>query len=64
LIRIRTYRAHVPRWAGSPTNDIGGARAGGRFNRKDVEALHLAAEDVTALREYQQLSFSSASSNG
>lgn len=50
------YRAHVPRWAVSPTSGAGAAKAGGRFNRKGVEALYLALEDVTALREYQQTS--------
>ena len=50
------YRAHVPRWAASPASGAGAAKAGGRFNRKGVEALYLALEDVTALREYQQTS--------
>lgn len=32
------------------------ARKGGRFNREGVEALYLALDEVTALREYQQTS--------
>ena len=50
------YRAHTPEWAGRPTSGAGAARKGGRFNREGVEALYLALDDATALREYQQTS--------
>ncbi len=50
------YRAHTPEWAGLPLSGAGAARKGGRFNREGVEALYLALDEITALREYQQTS--------
>ncbi|WP_200964586.1 RES family NAD+ phosphorylase [Bosea sp. Root483D1] len=50
------YRAHTPEWATRPTSGAGAALKGGRFNRERVEALYLALDEVTALREYQQTS--------
>lgn len=50
------YRAHTPEWASRPTSGAGAALKGGRFNREGVEALYLALDEVTALREYQQTS--------
>ena len=50
------YRAHTPEWASRPTSGAGAALKGGRFNREGVEALYVALDEVTALREYQQTS--------
>ncbi len=50
------YRAHTPEWASLPTSGAGAARKGGRFNREGVEALYMALDQATALREYQQTS--------
>ena len=50
------YRAHMPEWASLPRSGAGAALKGGRFNREGVEALYLALDEVTALREYQQTS--------
>lgn len=50
------YRAHTPEWAGRPTSGASAARKGGRFNREGIEALYMALDEVTALREYQQTS--------
>jgi RES domain-containing protein len=47
---------HVPRWAVAPTSGAGAAKLGGRANRPGVEALYLALETETAVREYQQVS--------
>ncbi|WP_422620224.1 RES domain-containing protein [Rhodoferax ferrireducens] len=46
----------VPRWAVAPTSGAGAAKHGGRANRPGVEALYLAMETETAVREYQQVS--------
>ena len=56
LVNATVYRMHVPRWAFAPTSGAGAAMYGGRVNRPGVEALYLAMETDTALREYQQVS--------
>jgi RES domain-containing protein len=53
---ITAYRMHVPRWASTPTSGAGAALHGGRANRPGTQALYLALEAETAIREYQQLS--------
>lgn len=50
---------HSPRWATAPTSGAG-ATHGGRANRSDVQALYLALEAETAVREYQDLATRSA----
>jgi RES domain-containing protein len=47
---------HVPKWAVAPTSGAGAAKHGGRVNRPGVEALYLAMDVDTAVREYQQVS--------
>ncbi|MDI1339520.1 MAG: RES domain-containing protein [Burkholderiaceae bacterium] len=47
---------HVPRWAVAPTSGAGAGKHGGRANRPGVDALYLALETATAIREYQQVS--------
>lgn len=56
LVDVTAYRMHVPRWAVAPTSGAGAAKHGGRANRPGVEALYLAMETETAIREYQQVS--------
>lgn len=56
LADVTVYRMHVPRWAVAPTSGAGAAKHGGRANRPGVEALYLAMEAETAIREYQQVS--------
>lgn len=56
LADVTVYRMHVPRWAVAPTRGAGAAKHGGRANRPGVEALYLAMEAETAIREYQQVS--------
>lgn len=56
LADVTVYRMHVPRWAVVPTSGAGAAKQGGRANRPGVEALYLAMQTETALREYQQVS--------
>ncbi len=56
LVEATAYRMHVPRWAVAPTSGAGAATHGGRVNRPGVEALYLALETETAIREYQQVS--------
>lgn len=53
---ITVYRMLVPRWASTPTSGAGAALHGGRANRPGTQALYLALEAETAVREYQQLS--------
>ncbi len=53
---LTAYRMHAPMWAMSPTSGAGAATHGGRANRPGVQALYLALEPETALREYQQVS--------
>ena len=53
---VTAYRMHAPRWAAAPTSGAGAAAHGGRANRPGIQALYLALEPETALREYQQLS--------
>ena len=50
------YRMHAPKWAAVPTSGAGAAAYGGRANRPGTQALYLALEPATAIREYQQLS--------
>lgn len=50
------YRMHTPKWAMSPTSGAGAAAHGGRLNRVGLEALYLALETDTAVKEYQQVS--------
>lgn len=56
LAGATAYRMHVPRWAHAPTSGAGAAKHGGRANRPGVEALYLALDIDTAIREYQQVS--------
>lgn len=56
LVEVTAYRMHVPKWAVAPTSGAGAATHGGRVNRPGVEALYLALETETAIREYQQVS--------
>ena len=56
LSDVTVYRMHVPRWAVAPTSGAGAGKHGGRTNRPGVDALYLAMETDTALREYQQVS--------
>lgn len=56
LTNATVYRIHVPRWAVAPTSGAGAGKHGGRANRPGVEALYLAMEMETAVREYQQVS--------
>ena len=53
---LTAYRKHTPRWATAPTSGAGAAAHGGRANRTGTQALYLALEPETAVREYQQLS--------
>ena len=53
---LTAYRMHTPRWATAPTSGAGAAANGGRANRTGTQALYLALESDTAVREYQQLS--------
>ena len=53
---LTAYRMHTPRWATAPTSGAGAAAYGGRANRPGTQALYLALEPETAVREYQQLS--------
>lgn len=56
LTDTTVYRMHMPRWAVAPTSGAGAGAHGGRANRPGVEALYLAMETETAIREYQQVS--------
>ena len=53
---VTVYRMHVPRWAVAPTSGAGAGKHGGRVNRSGLDALYLAMETETAIREYQQVS--------
>jgi len=53
---LTAYRMHTPRWATAATSGAGAAAHGGRANRPGTDALYLALEPETAVREYQQLS--------
>lgn len=53
---VTAYRMHTPKWATAPTSGVGAATNGGRANRPGVQALYLALEADTAVREYQQVS--------
>ena len=56
LAGVTAYRLHMPKWAVAPTSGAGAAKHGGRANRTGVEALYLALDTETAVREYQQVS--------
>ncbi|SAK93346.1 RES domain protein [Caballeronia temeraria] len=56
LAGVTAYRMHVPRWAVAPTSGAGAGTHGGRANRVGLNALYLALDHDTAIREYQQLS--------
>ena len=53
---LTAYRMHTPKWATAPTSGAGAATHGGRANRPGTQALYLALEADTAVREYQQVS--------
>ena len=53
---LTAYRMHTPKWATAPTSGAGAATHGGRANRPGIQALYLAPETDTAVREYQQVS--------
>lgn len=53
---LTVYRMMVPKWSVAPTSGAGAARHGGRANRPGIEALYVALEAQTAVREYQQVS--------
>jgi len=53
---VTAYRMHTPKWATAPTSGAGAAVQGGRANRPGTQALYLALEAETAVREYQALS--------
>ena len=53
---VTAYRMHTPKWATAPTSGAGAATHGGRANRPGIQALYLALETDTAVREYQQVS--------
>lgn len=56
LDHVVAYRMHMPKWAVAPLSGAGAAFHGGRANRIGVEALYLALDTDTAIREYQQVS--------
>ena len=56
LTKVTAYRMHVPRWAVAPTSGAGAGKHGGRVNRIGLNALYLALDVNTAVREYQQIS--------
>ena len=56
LRSLTAYRMHTPKWATAPASGAGAAAYGGRANRPGVQALYLALEAETAVREYQQVS--------
>lgn len=56
LNNVTVYRMHLPKWAVAPTRGAGAAKYGGRANRPGTDALYLALEPETAVREYQQVS--------
>ncbi|CAD6563290.1 RES family NAD+ phosphorylase [Paraburkholderia sabiae] len=56
LSKLTAYRMHVPKWAVAPTSGTGAGRHGGRANRIGLNALYLALDVDTAVREYQQIS--------
>jgi RES domain-containing protein len=45
------FRAHDPRWSWTPLSGAGAALRGGRFNWRDLEALYLSLNFMTAARE-------------
>ena len=53
---VTAYRMHTPKWATAPTSGAGAATHGGRANRPGTQALYLALEAETAVKEYQQVS--------
>lgn len=51
---VLLYRALLPAWAFQPLSGDGAAQNGGRWNRKGMKALYLAADPMTAVSEYNQ----------
>lgn len=56
LDSVTAYRMHTPMRATAPTSGAGAAAHGGRANRPGIQALYMALEADTAVREYQQVS--------
>lgn len=56
LDSVTAYRMHTPMRATAPTSGAGAATHGGRANRPGIQALYMALEADTAVREYQQVS--------
>ncbi|AME27026.1 MULTISPECIES: RES family NAD+ phosphorylase [Burkholderiaceae] len=56
LFNVTVYRMLVPKWAVAPMSGAGAGTHGGRANRVGLNALYLALDHDTAVREYQQLS--------
>lgn len=56
LSDVTAYRMLVPKWAVAPLSGAGAGTHGGRANRVGLNALYLALDHDTAVREYQQLS--------
>ena len=48
------YRAHTPEWASLPTSGAGAAKNGGRWNAPGKQALYLAFDPLTAVKEANQ----------
>ncbi len=48
------YRAHDPRWSFTPLSGDGAALRGARFNPKGMQALYLALDLMTAIKEANQ----------
>ena len=53
---VELYRVNTPRYASTPLNGVGAAKAGGRFNRVGLEALYLSLDPTTAVAEFKQAS--------
>lgn len=56
LAGVTAYRMLAPKWAVAPTSGAGAGQHGGRANRVGLNALYLALDIDTAVREYQQVS--------
>ena len=54
MVRQRFWRVLAPRWAHEPLSGAGAARLGGRWNPRDVPALYMSADLLTAVAEYEQ----------
>lgn len=51
LAEVTVYRMHVPRWAVAPTSGAGAGTHDGRANRVGLNALYLAFDHDTAIRD-------------